>query len=416
MASVLDFSPAPDPQPYDPQRLRRQIPSLRSGIAHFDGPGGTQTPLAVATAIADSLLGPLSNRGTATVPQQRADSFVVSARLAIADLVGAHSQDVVFGRSMTQLTFDLARTLAQDWGPGDEVVVSRLDHDANIRPWVIAAERAGATIRWVDFDPDTTELPVEAFTAVVSSRTRLVAVTAASNLIGTRPDIAAISHLAHQSNALVFVDGVHLTAHSLPDVGAMGADFFVCSPYKFLGPHLGALVADHATLQSLFPDKLTPSTMDVPERFELGTLPYELLAGVTAAVDVLASLVPPADTASDETRRSHLTRSFAALETYEESLLDYLVSGLTTMPRVQIYSRAMHRTPTVLFSVDGLVSAEVSPRLADRNVEAPSGSFYALECSRHLGLGDHGAIRVGLAPYSTRDDVDRLFNALADLI
>lgn len=399
---------------YNPRRLRAQIPSLSSGIAHFDGPGGTQTPAPVAAAIADALLGPLSNRGVMTLPQQRAEATVLAARQAIADLVNAQPQDVVFGRSMTQLTFDFARTLAQGWEPGDEIVVSRLDHDANIRPWVLAAERVGITVRWVDFDPVSAEFPMGAFSNEINDRTRLVAVTGASNLVGTRPDISAITDLAHQHGALVYIDGVHLTAHSLPDLTEIGADFFACSPYKFLGPHIGVVVANQELLQALYPDKLAPSTMQVPERFELGTLPYELLAGVSAAVDVLANLVP---TSTDDTltRRERLGRSYAALEEHENELFGYLLDCLTAMPRVHLHGHAKHRTPTALFSVDDFLSADVSAHLAERKVEAPAGSFYALECSRHLGLGDSGGVRVGLAPYSTRTDIDRLLEALADI-
>src|SRR5690606_7989531 len=218
---------------------------------------------------------------------------------------------VVFGRSMTQLTFDLARTLADGWRPGDEVVVTSLDHDANIRPWVIAAQRVGATVRWAEFDPTTGELDPRVVADLVGERTRLVAVTGASNLIGTRPDVAAIAAAAHEAGALVHVDGVHLSAHAPVDVTALGADFFALSPYKFCGPHHGALVADPDLLETLRPDKLLPSTDAVPERFELGTLPYELLAGTTAAVDFLADLAAGGEGGD---RRARLRALLAAVE------------------------------------------------------------------------------------------------------
>ena len=211
----------------------------------------------------------------------------------MADLLGADPGGIVFGRSMTQLTFDFSRALAKTWRPGDEVVVTRLDHDANIRPWVLAAQAAGASVRWVDFDPETGELPIENVAAALSERTRLVAVTAASNLIGTRPAVPAIAELVHDAGALVYVDGVHFTAHAPVDMAALGADFFACSPYKFLGPHCGvARRPGRRAVRSCGPDKLLPSTDVVPERFELGTLPYELLAGAAAAVDFLATLAP----------------------------------------------------------------------------------------------------------------------------
>lgn len=392
---------------YDPAPLRAITPSLTSGTAHFDGPGGTQTPAPVAAAIADALCGPLSNRGRGTPAEIRADDYVVGARAAMGDLLGADPGGIVFARSMTQVTFDIARTLAQGWGPGDEVIVTRLDHDANVRPWVIAAERAGATIRWADFDPATGELPVDSITDLIGTNTRLVAVTGASNLIGTRPDIAAITAAAHAAGALAYIDGVHLTAHAPVDVAALGADFYACSPYKFLGPHLGVLAASPDLLASLMPDKLLPATNVVPERFELGTLPYEMLAGVTAAVDVLADLIP-----GDGSRRERLLRSMAALEMYEDALSARLRAGLDADSRIRVYSNATHRTPTHLFSVDGIDAPVVSEHLARAGVDAPASNFYALECSRHLGLGDAGAIRAGLAPYSTAADVDRLLDAL----
>ena len=215
-----------------------------------------------------------------------------AGRAALGDLLGADPGGIVFGRSMTQLTFDLARTMAKDWGPGDEVVVTRLDHDANVRPWVVAAEAVGAQVRWADFDPETGELAPETIGALLTDRTRVVAVTGASNLIGTRPDLVAIADLVHATDAWLYVDGVHLTAHAYVDVVALGADFFGCSPYKFLGPHCGAVAGRVELLERLRPDKLLPAPDRVPERFELGTLPYELMAGTTAAVDFLADLVP----------------------------------------------------------------------------------------------------------------------------
>ncbi|CAM4126997.1 aminotransferase class V-fold PLP-dependent enzyme [Janibacter anophelis] len=266
----------------DVAALRARFPSLTSGIAHFDGPGGTQTPAEVGAAIAATLTGPLSNRGTSVASERNAEAAIAGFRSAMADLLGTAPEGIVHGRSATQLTYDLSRTLAKGWGPGDEVVVTELDHDCNVRPWVQAAANVGATVRWLRLDPATAELDLDALDEVVTERTRLVAVTGASNLLGTMPPVARIAARAHAVGALVHVDGVHLTAHSHIDVTALGADFFVCSPYKFFGPHCAALAADPALLETLHPDKLLPSTDAVPERFELGTLPYELLAGVDA--------------------------------------------------------------------------------------------------------------------------------------
>jgi cysteine desulfurase family protein (TIGR01976 family) len=390
----------------DPARIRAAFPALDLGVAYFDGPGGSQVPSPVAEAVAGALTAGLSNRGTVTDAERRADEIVTGARAAVADLLGADPRGVVFGRSMTQLTFDFARTLSRGWGPGDEVVVTRLDHDANIRPWVLAAERAGATVRWLDFDPDTAEL--DDLETVLTTRTRLVAVTAASNLLGTRPDVRAISDTAHEVDALVYVDGVHLAPHSPVDLAALGADFLGCSPYKFFGPHLGVLAASPALLETLTPDKLLPSTEAVPERFELGTLPYELLAGVTAAVDFIAGL---ASDAPD--RRSRVVESMAAVEEYEAGLLDRLLDGLGAIDGVTLHGRPARRTPTVLFSVAGRTGREVYEELARAGVNAPASHFYALEASRRAGLGDDGAVRAGIAPYTTTDDVDRLLRAVS---
>ncbi|MGA0978548.1 MAG: cysteine desulfurase-like protein [Candidatus Nanopelagicales bacterium] len=395
---------------YNVDRLRARVPALTEGAAHFDGPGGTQVPNDVADAIAATLRAAVSNRGRGTAAERRADDIVTGARQAMADLLGADPRGIVFGRSMTQLTMDIARTLAQDWGPGDEVVVSRLDHDADVRPWVIHAERAGATIRWAEFDPATGEMSPQDVLRHVGPATRLVALTGASNLIGTRPDLAAVAAVVHEHDALFYVDGVHLTAHAPVDVEAIGCDFYACSPYKFLGPHLGVLAASPELLETLHPDKLLPATNVVPERFELGTLPYELLAGVTAAVDVLADLVP-----SEGTRRERVLTSMGALEDYEDALHARMREGLEDIPGITLYSNAKHRTPTETFTIDGFDGEAISAFLAERGVNAPAGNFYALEVSRSLGLGDTGGVRVGLAPYSSIDDVERLIAGLRAL-
>ncbi len=402
---------------YDVDTVRSHFPSLRAGVAHFDGPGGSQTPDAVAAAVATTLTSSISNRGTVTESERRADAVVTQARAAMGDLLAADPGGVVFGRSATELTFHLARTMSRGWSSGDEVVVSRLDHDANIRPWVIAAERAGATVRWVEFDPATGELDSAALAEMVTERTRLVAVTGASNLIGTRPDLPALAEIVHQAGALFWVDGVHASAHVLTDIEASGADFWVCSPYKFLGPHLGVLAAAPALLETLHPDKLAPSSDAVPERFELGTLPYELLAGTTAAVDFLAGLsASGSEATTPQTRRARLVSSFEALEQHEDALLDRLEADLRALPGVTVHSNAKRRTPTLLFTADGHDPQAIRAALAQVGVNAPAGHFYAWECSHHLGLGATGGVRVGLAPYTNEDDIDRLVSGLRSLL
>ena len=395
---------------YDVGRVRSWFPSLADGIARFDGPGGSQTPHQVADAVAATMTAGLSNRGSVTAGERAADEVVLAARAAVADLVGAAPAGVVFGRSMTSLAYLMARTLATGWGPGDEVVVTRLDHDDDIRPWVQAAEAAGATVRWVGFDRSTAELTVDHVQEVLSERTRLVAVTGASNLLGSRPDVPAIAAAAHAVGALVHVDAVHLAAHAPVDLPALGADLLSVSPYKFFGPHHGALVADPQLLETLQPDKLAPSSDSVPERFELGTLPYELLAGTTAAVDVIADLLP-----GSGSRREQVLASMAAVEVYEDGLLDSLLAGLDRIDGLTVYGAAPVRTPTVLLTLDSRPPREVYEALAARKINAPASNFYALEASRWIGLGDGGGVRVGLSPYTTADEVDRLLTALADL-
>jgi cysteine desulfurase family protein (TIGR01976 family) len=396
---------------YDVAAVRAHFPALTEKAAHFDGPGGSQVPEPVARAMYDALTSAVANRGTFTAAERRAESLVLEARSAMADLLNADARGIVFGRSMTQLTYDFSRALAKTWKPGDEVVVTRLDHDANIRPWVQAATTAGATVRWVDFDPATGELTPDDVTAVLSPRTRLVAVTAASNLIGTRPDIAEIGRRVHETAALFYVDGVHYTAHAAVDLAALGADFYACSPYKLLGPHCGVVAANPELLETVHPDKLLPSTEVVPERFELGTLPYELLAGCAAAVDFIATLAEREHTS----RRGALVDAMTAIERHEDALLRHLEAGLAELPAVTVYSRAANRTPTMLFTVQGWTPTEVRHHLAERNINAPAHSFYALEAANRLGLGVDGGVRVGLAPYTDRDDVDRLLAALEEL-
>ncbi len=399
--------------------IRSHFPALREGAAHFDAPGGTLVPAVVAQVVADTLASAVNQRGTYTVADRRTTEVVRQARLAMADLLGADPGGVIFGRSMTQLTFDLARALAKTWGPGDEIVVSRLDHDANIRPWIYAAESAGATVRWVEFDAVTSELTVADVETQLTDRTRLVAITAASNLIGTRPPITQIAQKVHERGALLYVDGVHNTAHAFVDVAEMGADFYACSPYKFCGPHIGVVAASPALLETLDPDKLLPSANTVPERFELGTPSWELMAGTTAAVDFLAGLGGlggSSDRTSDAPRRAQLGRSMAALHEHEDSLRRVIEAGLAEHPRITVYSRAAVRTPTLLFTVDGMDPSEVSRRLGELNINAPASNFYALEASRHLGLGEAGGVRVGLAPYSNAEDVDRLLAGLRGII
>ena len=393
---------------YDVAALRAAFPSLASGIAHFDSASGTQTPRAVGEAIARTLTGPLSYRGRLSRPEANAEATVLRFRKAYAALLNADPAGIVFGRSATQLTYDFSHHLSAGWGPGDEVVVTRLEHDANVRPWVQAAKRTGASIRWIDFDPQTGELDVAGGLALLNDRTRLVAVTAASNLLGTVVPVAQLASAAHRAGATVWVDAVHYAAHRLVDLSALRADVVVCSPYKFLGPHCAVLAADPSLLDGLRPDKLVPSPDTVPERFEYGTLPYEVLAGATAAVDFLAGIDP----GPGATRREHLEHSFASIHEHETRLRDWIEQEVLQLPGVTCHSRAADRTPTLLLTIEGRQMAAAYSFLVHLGVLCPAGSFYAHEPWQRLALSDTAGLRIGLAPYTNSDDATRLVDGL----
>ncbi len=326
----------------------------------------------------------------------------------MADLVGGVPDGVVLGPNMTTLTFHLADALSRTWGPGDEVVVTSLDHDANVRPWRLAAERAGATVRVADFDLKTGELPVDAVEEVLSDRTRLVAVTAASNAIGTRPDVPAITAAAHSRGALAYVDGVHATSHAPVDVTALGADLYACSSYKFYGPHTGAVIAEPGLLASLHPAKLVPAPDHGPGRFERGTPPFELLAGVRAAIDWLAEL-----TDATGSRRARLLATFTAIEEGLQALLTRLIVGLSQVDKVRVLAAPARRTSTVSFLIDGMTPQEVAAKLAEQDIAVWAGNNYAYELMRRYGLGETGgAVRASIVLYNTAEDVDRLLEAV----
>jgi cysteine desulfurase family protein (TIGR01976 family) len=397
---------------FDVSAVRAAYPALADGYAYLDGAAGTQTPNAVIEAIAGAYRAGLSNVGGTFPASQRADRIVAECRQAVADLVGGVAGGVCLGPNMTTLTYRLAYALAKQWHPGDEIVLSRLDHDANVRPWVQVAERAGVTVRWAEVDTASGELPAGQYDGLVCDRTRLVAVTAASNALGTRPDLAAITATARAAGALAFVDGVHATVHGPVDMVAFGADFYATSAYKWSGPHIGAIVADPALLESLAPDKLASSPTTVPDRFETGTAALADLAGVTAAVEHLAGLDPEAA----GTRRERLLTSLGAVDRYEQELFAVLLDGLAGMAHVTTYGKAARRTATAYFNVAGRHPRDVAEHLAARRVNVWSGHNYAWELTGALGIRDSGgAVRAGLVHYNDRSDVDRLLDGVAAL-
>jgi cysteine desulfurase family protein (TIGR01976 family) len=388
-------------------------------VAYFDGPGGTQVPRVVIEAVTEYLLHHNANTHWHYPTSHETDAMIADARLAVADLLGGAPEEVAFGANMTTLTFHLARALGRRWGSGDEVVVTELDHHANVDPWRAVARERGITVRSVPFHPDTGELDRGALEAAVSSRTRLVAIGAASNALGTVSDVAGIARLAHKAGALVFVDAVHYTPHLLPDVHALGADFLACSAYKFYGPHVGVLWTRRDLLAELDVPKLEPAPDSVPERIETGTLNHEGIAGTLAAVDFLASLADRKgwEQSVEPSRRKRLSTSYAMLHAEGERLTARLWTGLGAIPAVTLYGPppGRPRTSTVSFAVQGCRSHDVARWLADQAVFVSSGDFYAATVMQRLGHAEDGLVRAGCACYTTEAEIDRLIAGVAGL-
>jgi cysteine desulfurase family protein (TIGR01976 family) len=377
---------------------RDRFPGLADGWARLDGPAGTQMVDGAIEAMAAWMRsGDGANHGGAFKAAERTDALVEGARASAARLLGASAEAIVFGPSMTALTMRLSGAIGRTLRPGDEIVCTRLDHDANVAPWLIAAERAGAQVRFAEPEPETLELPASAIEAVLCDRTQWVAVTAASNAVGTIPDLPGIVAAAHGAGARVWIDAVHAAPHRQIDVAALDADALVCSAYKWFGPHIGVLWARPEILADLQPDKLRPSPDEVPDRWELGTLPFESLAGVRAAADFVCAL-------DREAVRAH-----------EERLLARMVEGLGSIAGVRLHGAARDRTSTVMFSVEGRAPREVAAELARAEVAVWDGNNYALELSRWLGLEPEGAVRAGAVVYNEPEDVYRLLEAVASL-
>jgi cysteine desulfurase family protein (TIGR01976 family) len=378
--------------------LRARFPGLGDGWARLDGPAGTQMVDASIDAMAEFMRsGDNANHGGVFRAAEATDELTLAARDAVGRLLGGTPEGVAFGPSMSALTMRFAAAAGRTLGPGDEIVCTRLDHDANVAPWLIAAERAGVTVRFADPEAETLELPASAVEAVLSDRTRWVAVTAASNAVGTVPDLPGIVAAAHAAGARVYVDAVHAAPHRPLDVEALGADALSCSAYKWFGPHVGILWGRPDLLAELRPDKLRPSPDEVPDRWELGTLPFEGLAGVRAAAEFMLSL------------------DRDALRAHEDALLAQMLDGLRAIDGVTVHGAARDRAPTVMFTVDGRTSLEVARALAAHEVAVWHGNYYAVELARHLGLEPHGAVRAGAVAYTDEDDVRRLLDAVSRL-
>ncbi|MFL5894063.1 MAG: cysteine desulfurase-like protein [Thermoleophilaceae bacterium] len=377
---------------------RDRFPGLADGWARLDGPAGTQPVDASIDAVADWMRsGHSANHGGLFDAALQTDELVASARRTIGRLLGADPRGVVFGPNMTSLTFAFSAAAGRALRDGDEIVCTRLDHDANVRPWLVAAERAGATVRFAEPDRETLDLPVEAIEAVLSERTRWVAVTAASNAVGTVPDVAAIVASAHAAGARTFVDAVHATPHRRLDIAALDTDVLVCSSYKWFGPHAGVLCARPELLEELAPDKLRPAPDDVPDRWETGTQSFEAIAGLQAAAEYILGL------------------DWQAVMAHEKALLGVMLAGLASIDGVALHGAPADRAPTVMFSVDGRTADAVATDLAAAQVAVWHGNYYAWELHRFLELGPDGAVRAGVVHYNDKSDVERLLAAVERL-
>jgi len=383
---------------FDVAAVRARFSALQGGLAFFDGPGGTQVPDEVIEAISTYLRESNANAGGSFDTSRRTDRLVADARLAAASFLGGSADEVVFGANMTTLNFALSRAAAREWREGDEVVVTRLDHDANVSPWLELAHDLGLVVRFADIGDETT-LDLDDLAAQLTDRTRVVAFPWASNAVGTLVDVARVAELAHEAGALAWVDAVHYAPHGPIDVATAGADVLICSPYKFYGPHLGLAYVRAELLERWRPYKVRPAA-DEPlgHRYETGTLPHELLAGFVAAVDYVGSL------------------GWDAIVGYEADLGERFLHGLPDRCRLYGLPTMEGRVPTFALTIDGVAPDEAARRLGERGLAVWHGNYYALEVMKRLGLEDSGgAVRIGIVHYNTAGEVDRLVAELERL-
>lgn len=421
---------------FAPMSIRPLFPALTQQVnghpaIFFDAPGGTQVPQVVIDAIAHYLTHMNANNHGAFPTSQQTDAMIENARSAIADLLNSDADEIIFGQNMTTLTFAVSRAIGRELGPGDEIVVTRLDHDANVAPWYALEER-GVTVRIVDVDVEDCTLDMADFAAKITPQTRLVAVGYASNAVGTINDIQTVIAMARSVGALTFIDAVHYAPHGPIDVRALNCDFLACSTYKFFAPHIGCLYVKRDHLERFRPYKVRPTSEAGPERWETGTLNHEGLAGVPAAVDYLADLVHRAmsnnqNGASAESdqpagnRRAALAKAMNGIKEYERELSERLIGGVLALPNLTFYGirepeRFGQRTPTISFRLAGHAPRAVAAYLAQRGIFAWDGHFHAIGLSERLGVADSGGlVRVGLAHYNTLEEIDRFLEALEDL-
>jgi cysteine desulfurase family protein (TIGR01976 family) len=404
------------------EAVREQFPALASGAVFFDNPGGTQVAQRVVERMTDYVVRTNANHGGAFQTSVQSDAVLDEAHAAMADLLNCSPDEVVFGQNMTTLTFHLSRSLAKWVNPGDEIIVTRLDHDANIAPWLLVAEDRGATIRWVDVNEEDVTLRLADFEAFLNPKTRIVAVGYASNAVGTINDVQRITEMAHAAGALVFVDAVQFAPHGLIDVRALDCDFLTCSAYKFFGPHVGALYGKRELLERLPAYKVRPATNALPGKWETGTQNHEGQAGVLGAIEYFEWLGNTAWGANVKLpRRAALKRAMEWLVEYEQDLCEQLVAGLQSVKGLRIWgitdpARFGWRVPTVSFTLEGWHPRKIAEQLAEENIYVWDGNYYALAIAERLAVQARGGmVRVGLAHYNTRAEVERLVGVLSGL-
>jgi cysteine desulfurase family protein (TIGR01976 family) len=404
------------------EAIREQFPALASGAVFFDNPGGTQVAKHVIERMMDYLVRTNANHGGAFQTSVQSDAVLDEAHAAMADLLNCSPEEVVFGQNMTTLTFHISRSLAKWINPGDEIIVTRLDHDANIAPWLLVAEDRGAVIRWVDVNEEDVTLRLADFESLLNPKTKIVAVGYASNSVGTINDVKRITEMAHAVGALVFVDAVQFAPHGLVDVQALDCDFLTCSAYKFFGPHVGALYGKRELLERLPAYKVRPATNELPGKWETGTQNHEGQAGVLGAIEYFEWL---GNTAWGENvqlpRRTAIEKAMEWMVAYEQDLCAHLMKRLQSIPGLRIRgitdpARFGWRVPTVSFTLEGWHPRKIAEQLAEENIYVWDGSYYAIAIAERLGVQEGGGmVRVGLAHYNTRAEVDQVLNVLEAL-
>ena len=403
--------------------VREQFPSLKTEVggkpaAFLDGPAGTQVPRQVLEAVQNYLMNANANTYGAFSTSRRTNEMILAVRAAMADFFNCAAEEVVFGQNMTTITMGLARSIGRELKAGDEIVVTTLDHDANVAPWR-ALEEKGVVVRQVDIREADCTLDLDDLQRKITNKTKLVAVGYASNMVGTINPVNEITKMAHDAGALMFIDAVHFAPHGLLDVKAVGCDFMVCSPYKFFGPHMGTLYGQREHLERFKPYKVRPATNVSPESWETGTQVHELIAGIGAAVDYIAELGKRCDP-SAKTRREALAAAYRATVPYERALLMRLLDGLEKLPAVRIFGimdrgRFEERCATISFRIGERNPTDIAAFLGERGLFTWDGNFYALNLSKRLGVEQKGGVlRVGLVHYNTTEEVDRLLTALKE--